>query len=41
MHLLVLVAITAGAGTIVAALAGKRATKEPVPVRVRVTRRPE
>jgi hypothetical protein len=41
MHLLVLAAITASAGTLIAALAGKRQTKEPVPVRVRAIRRPD
>jgi hypothetical protein len=39
MNLLVIIAITAGAGVLVAALLSKRLDKQPVPIRVRVNRR--
>lgn len=38
MHLLVIIAITAGAGAIVAAIAGRKPEQKPVPVRVRTQR---
>jgi hypothetical protein len=38
MHLLVIIAVTAGAGAVLAALSGKR-TDAPIPIPVRVKRR--
>ncbi|MGD0633181.1 MAG: hypothetical protein ABSA13_02720 [Beijerinckiaceae bacterium] len=39
MHLLLIIAVTAGAAALAAALAGKRVGKQPVPVRARAKRR--